>query len=198
MTEVIEINGNTIIHGDCMKTSVLVHYAEPDFSYIKMGAVITDPPYGIGFKKYDSFDDSPEGYEEFIGKFVSLINRMIDGRPVFIWQSLKNIHRFHEWFPEGHRIFAGCKAFVSFKPGADIQWSWDPIVFWGKFPGEPSVVKKDSFTQRVPNFGGGRRSINHPCPTPGQIAEYIMDISHSPGTWCSIRSWDLEASVWRR
>ena len=61
-----ERDGIKLYCADCM--DVLPHLSGVD-------AVVTDPPFGIGFK-YESHDDSESDYESLITRLVSEINRM--------------------------------------------------------------------------------------------------------------------------
>lgn len=134
-------------------------------------AIVTDPPFGIGFK-YDSHKDSAAEYDDLIRFLVAESVRLSRG-PCFVWQSSKTCHRWHEWFPEGWRIFAACKAFVQLRP-VEVQWAWDPVIFWGASGGKHDESIRDWHVATTPNFGLGRESIAHPCPRPLDQVEYIV------------------------
>jgi len=59
---VVQIGTATLYNGDCFDVMPML---EP------VGAVVTDPPYGIGFK-YRSYDDAPERYNAMMEKTGSL------------------------------------------------------------------------------------------------------------------------------
>ena len=156
---------DTIVVGDCLD----VMRQMPDGC---VDAVITDPPYGIGFD-YPAYDDSPDKYEPLMRDVVEQLERISDGAK-FVWQTMLNADKWHRWFPEGFRLFAACKGFVQFRP-TPIQYSWDPVVFWGNVKGQPSVGKRDYHVQRKAPFGAGRPKIDHPCPRPVEQVMYVID-----------------------
>jgi len=133
--------------------------------------IITDPPYGIDFK-YDNYHDNPATYTETMKKLVAETNRLSKG-PKVVWQAMPNCNMWHKWFPEKYRIFAACKGMVQFRPTA-VQYSWDPVIFWGENNNEPDVRVKDYYVQKLAPFGVGREKINHPCPRPLEQTKYIL------------------------
>jgi DNA modification methylase len=95
----------------------------------KVDAVVTDPPYGIGFK-YESHDDDPSLYEGFMREVVPLAESLVkDGGSLFWWQASSQVPNWHRWFPPNFRLMASCKDFVQMRP-TEIQYAFDPIVFW--------------------------------------------------------------------
>jgi site-specific DNA-methyltransferase (adenine-specific) len=160
-----------LINGDCLQVLPTL----PDKS---VDAVVTDPPYGIGFK-YSQHDDNPFEYEAMMKEVVGQTERINKGMS-FYWQAMLNADKWHRWFPPGFRLFAACKGFVQYRP-TQIQYSFDPVIFWGDFDGEPSVYKKDWHIQKLAPFGTGRERIEHPCPRPLGQVRYIVEISSHPG-----------------
>lgn len=157
--------------GDCLE----VMKSMPDKS---VDAVITDPPYGIGFK-YSMHNDSPIEYESMMKAVIEQTERINKGMS-FFWQAMLNADKWHCWFPAGFRLFAACKGFVQYRP-TPVQYSFDPVVFWGNFSGEPSVYKKDWYVQSLAPFGAGREKIAHPCPRPLEQVVYVIEIASNPG-----------------
>jgi site-specific DNA-methyltransferase (adenine-specific) len=152
----------------------------PELEAGSVDAVVCDPPYGIGFK-YESHDDSEEGYAAMMQRVVPEWCRIAkEESPVFVWQTMLHADKWHQWFPPGFRIFAACKSFVQFRP-VPIQFSWDPVVFWGKPKTEPSVWKKDYHEQRKAPFGAFRDKIDHPCPRPLEQVEYVLKLAADAG-----------------
>ena len=156
-------DGWTLYNGDCL--DVLPTLTGVD-------AVVTDPPYGIDFK-YATHDDDPAKYETFMRAFIQEAQRLVGDGPVFVWQSMLNADRWHRWFPPGFRLFAACKGFVQYRP-VPVQYSWDPVVFWGRPKVAPSVYNKDFHVNNKAPFGAGRPKIDHPCPRSLEQVEYVV------------------------
>ena len=138
----------------------------------QMGAVVTDPPFGIGFK-YKTHKDSADDYGVMMERLMPLLGRVCEG-PTFVWQSMVRCADWHRWFPEGWRIFAACKSFVQLRP-VEVQHAWDPVIFWGARGGKHAGSIRDWHVATTPNFGAGRESIDHPCPRPLDQVQYIVD-----------------------
>jgi site-specific DNA-methyltransferase (adenine-specific) len=155
----------TLYLGDCLEILPTLE---------KVDAVITDPPYGIGFK-YESHDDSSEAYPEMMRAVISATDKILSEGVRVFWQGMLNADRWHEWFPRGFRLFAACKGFVQYRP-TSVQFSWDPVVFWGNPSTEPNVNAKDFHVQAMAPFGAGRSRIDHPCPRPIEQVRYVVQV----------------------
>uniref|UniRef100_A0A6M3XMG1 Putative methyltransferase n=1 Tax=viral metagenome TaxID=1070528 RepID=A0A6M3XMG1_9ZZZZ len=160
-----QIGECTLYLGDCLEILPTLG---------KVDAVVTDPPYGIGFK-YENDGDDPEAYADLIRGVVGGVSRLVEDGPCLFWQGMLNADKWHKWFPPGFRLFAACKGFVQYRP-TPIQYSWDPIVWWGNARNKPSVYAKDFHMQSLAPFGAGRERILHPCPRPLEQVVYIVGI----------------------
>ncbi len=159
-------NGIQIFLGDCRK--VLQQIGSVD-------CVLTDPPFGISFDRA-TWTDSPEQYEAFMLSVISLCEKLCPTGVKAFWQALPNCTKWHRWFsPHDYRIFSACKGFVQFRPTA-VQWSWDPIVWWGDCPGKPDTRRKDYFVQKLAPFGANRLKIEHPSAKPMELTQYLISI----------------------
>lgn len=161
-----------IWHGDCRDVlrSLDVGAAQ---------AVVSDPPFGIGFN-YGGYRDDPATYGEMMRDWIGEASRIVGDGPFWVWQAVGTACHWHEWFPAGFRIFAACKGFVQFRPQS-VQHSWDPVIFWGDVKGEPSVYRKDWHVQNLAPFGAHRPRNPHPCPRPLEQVRYVIDIGTLPG-----------------
>lgn len=117
--EKVVIGNATLYRADCFE--VLPHLNG-------IGAVVTDPPYGIGFA-YRSYDDSPERYTDLMGRLVPELIRVTGNGPCFVWQSPLHADQWHRYFPKGYRIIAACKLNPE-RAGKSACLSWDPVIFW--------------------------------------------------------------------
>ena len=139
-------------------------------------AVVTDPPYGIGFK-YESHIDDAEQYGALMRAWIKYATPIVSGS-WWVWQAMLQAPNWHKWFPSDYRIFAACKGFVQYRPQS-VQHSWDPVVFWGKLEcEEPSVERKDFHIQNLAPFGAGRERIEHPCPRPLDQVIYVLELAN--------------------
>ena len=135
-------------------------------------SVVTDPPFGIGWAR-GGWADRPEDYAGFMRSWLDLT---ATAKTHFVWQGLPNASRWHEWFPPDFRIFAACKGFTQYRP-TPLQWSWDPVIFWGDIAGEPQAGRRDWNVQWLAPFGAGRPHLNHPSPRPLEQTTYIASLT---------------------
>ena len=162
----------TLIHGDCLEVL-------PTLKAGSVDAVVTDPPYGIGFK-YSQHNDTPDGYGEFIWECVNKSESLCSpGSPIFVWQSMTNIRNFHRWFPRDWRIFAAAKNFVQMRP-TPMQYSYDPVVVWwtdGDVWAEGTASRDFHVANTNPSCrtkGSVDFVEGHPCPRPLGQVEHIV------------------------
>lgn len=168
-------DGITLYHGDCR--DIL-----PEMPDASVDLVLTDPPYGIGFSGYESHDDVATDYAGVLLPAVAEAERlMVPGALAFFWQAMLHTHKWHDWFPNGYRIFAAAKNFVQYRP-TPVQWSWDPVIFWQK--GENTrkgIAGQRDFHLGNTNRWVARESNGHPCPRPLDTVEYIIGIASAAG-----------------
>ena len=65
-----------VVQGDCLD----VLREMPDGC---VDAVVTDPPFGIGFD-YGGYDDNPAAYRAMMRLFVSEAQRLVGNGPIFV------------------------------------------------------------------------------------------------------------------
>jgi len=163
--------GITLYCGDCREVLPLLGSVD---------AMVTDPPYGIGWPR-GTWDDSPSAYPAMMRWLVHESTRLVPAGWVFIFQAMPNIGRFHEWFPEGWRLFAACKNFAQIRP-TGVWHSWDPVVFWNNGPNNgpnSGHVNRDYHVGNVAGVFGDR--IGHPCPRPFDTMKHIVQLAAAPG-----------------
>ena len=152
----------------------------------KVDAVVTDPPYGIGFK-YASHDDSAEGYGVWLWSVIEAAESLCSpGAPVFVWQAMLNARRFAEWFPREWRLFAAAKNFVQMRPIA-MQYAHDPVVVWwveGQKPWSLGTQSRDFHIANTAPVIATPDNIErgHPCPRPLDQVWHIINQWVRPGS----------------
>jgi DNA modification methylase len=165
-----------LILGDCLEVVKTL----PDKS---VDAVITDPPYGIGFyyNGKQEISNTPEKYWAFMGPVYAESMRLLRPGGFFaFWQAAPNFPHFWEWFGSGIHIYAACKNFVQLRKTA-INYGFDPVVM-GYKDGEklrPDKPKR-SIDWFVANTAGiisdtTRIEKGHPCPRPLDATLEIID-----------------------
>ena len=145
-------------------------------------AVVTDPPYGVGFK-YASHDDAPSAYQGGYAAWLwSVLEQAeaicVDGAPIFVWQASLNIRQFANIFPRDWRLFVAAKNFVQMRPTA-MQYAYDPVVVWWKDGARPWAAGTASRDWHVANTAPviatpDNIERGHPCPRPlDQVAHIV-------------------------
>ncbi len=175
MTEVTFLDGAVrLILGDCRDILPTLG---------KVDAVVTDPPYGVGFK-YESHVDDAASYPAFIWPIIEAAERLVEpGGPIFVWQAQAWMHRFAELFPRPWRVFISARNFTQMNRDA-MPHAYEPVVVWWK-PGErylsPSGQGVDVPRDwHVADSAGGlfRNKISgaseHPCPRQLDAVEFIV------------------------
>jgi DNA modification methylase len=152
-------------------------------------AVVTDPPYGVGFK-YASHDDRPESYEGGYGAWLwerleAAEQLCLPGSPLFVWQAGKSLQNFSKWLPREWRIFVAAKNFVQMRP-TPMQWAFDPVAVWwtpGAKPWSAGTANRDFHVANTAPVVASPENIQreHPCPRPLDQVMHILEQWVRPG-----------------
>lgn len=171
-----KIGNATLYLGDCREVLPMISAID---------GVITDPPFGIGFK-YASHDDRPEAYEGGYGAWLWSILEAAEakcspGSPLFVWQASLNIRRFTEWFPRDWRLFIAGRNFSQMRHTA-MNYAYDPVIVWWT-PGVPwsdGTANRDFHIANTAPTVARPENIEreHPCPRP------VDQIGHVVDQWC--------------
>ncbi|HEY4309313.1 MAG TPA: site-specific DNA-methyltransferase [Pirellulales bacterium] len=159
----VTIGNATLYRADCF--DVL-----PQLSSV--GAVITDPPYGIGFS-YRSYDDAPEKYDAMMTWLVPELIRVTNNGPCFVWQSPLKASQWHRYFPDGYRIVAACKIYPS--RGRSVCLAWDPVIFWSGRSLLRDELPRDWHVVDLRLWNGYHGDNPVPCPRPLAQIRYFCD-----------------------
>jgi hypothetical protein len=141
----VETIGNATLYlGDCLEILPTLP---------RVDAVITDPPYGVGLK-YESHDDSRNGYAEWCARWFAACQAATDG-PIGISCGVGNL----QMWPSADWVLCWNKP--NSMGRAATGWNtWEPVLVYGKIAG---VRTHDSFSVAVvPQIDTG----DHPCPKP--------------------------------
>jgi len=141
-----EVIGNCELYlGDCME--ILPEIGTAD-------AVVTDPPYGVGFQ-YDTHDDTRNGYEEWCVKWFDLcvsitpnILMSCGHSNVPMWARLRPF----KWQAAWLKPAAMSRSPFGFN-------NWEPMLLWGRASGKNTDVIKAPI---IPS----KELKGHPCPKP--------------------------------
>ena len=108
----VEIGNATLYLGDCM--DILPRLPKVD-------AVITDPPYGIGFD-YQGYDDTQGNLEKLIAVFIPYGIQMAKRMAVTCGNTNIAIYPKADWY--------ACWTFDTTSSRGKLGWSqWQPILF---------------------------------------------------------------------
>ena len=144
-----------LLQGDCLE--VMPHLGRVD-------AVVTDPPYGIGFP-YRSYEDTDENLQRLINGIMPLAREM--SNRVIVTPGTTNVFKYppSDWIGAWTWDTTTARGFWG--------WAqWQPILLYGKdvWPGTSSkggLLKSDRI-----HFSGGEAKISsadgggHTCPKP--------------------------------
>lgn len=137
-------------------------------------AVVTDPPYSIGFR-YRSCDDSPNDYDDLMARLVPELVRVTGNGPCFVWHSPLKAANWHKYFPSGYRIVASCKLYPSLPGKPTAQLCWDPVIFWGGRSRIHDELPRDWHLADLRPWDGYRGDNPVPCPRPLASVRYFCD-----------------------
>ncbi|MDE2105193.1 MAG: hypothetical protein KGL39_48650 [Patescibacteria group bacterium] len=158
----------------------------------KVDAIVTDPPYGIGFK-YESGREkakTPQEYWEWYKPIhKAYMDKLKDGGFWAVWHS-GTYHRFlWEWYGEETRIYIAAKNFVQLRPTA-INYAYDPVAIGykkGERPLRPFSPPR-SLDYSIGNTAGvisdpTREEKGHPTPKPlDQLCHIVENFVLDGGT----------------
>lgn len=165
-------DGITIYHGDCRE--VLLSLSGFD-------ALVTDPPYGIGFSGYASHDDDRDGYSDLIGPVVREAEQHIVHGYCCVMQSGSIAPRWAALFPREWRLVALPKNFVQMNKDKRVVHATDYALLWqiGEPPTRPGAAPRDWFVCDTADMRTKVRG--HPCPRPLDGMRHLVLCASEPG-----------------
>jgi adenine-specific DNA-methyltransferase len=172
-----------VIHGDCLAVFPTLEAGSVD-------AIVTDPPFGIGFTYGDKreFASDPVAYWDWLGpRMDAALECLKPGGFVAVWQVQLNFRHFWDWFGPDIHVYCAAKNFVQMRP-TPINYGYDPVVMFYKSGGPP--LRPDNPQRSVDFFVAdtasvvsqkGRPEKGHPCPRPLDQIRVILDNFVLPG-----------------
>lgn len=155
--------------GDCLE----LLKALPDKS---VDAVVTDPPYGVGYKYNGAFDDTEEN---FVGHIVPLLCEMLRvSRGAVLWFGASTTMMRDMPLLKPQRVLAWAPKFsLSGSRKDGVFYKWHPIYSWNL------PKKQDGFARDVlDDSTGGRNWWNHPATKPIPLMEKLCKVAIKGGT----------------
>ena len=166
---VVEADGNAVLYlGNCF--DIL-----PELDLVD--AVVTDPPYCIGYR-YRSYDDSPTKYHSLMTRLVPELVRVSNNGPCFVWQSLSKADQWHRYFPQGFHIIAACKL-VPKHLRKQPRYSWDPVIFFSGRSWLSDELPLDWHLADLSKWEGHDPANPVKCPRPLDQVRYICESVHA-------------------
>lgn len=166
---------DTIICGDCLDVMKDMPDGCVDLSLV-------DPPFNLGFNYGPNSNDRKpmKEYRIWLKAVMNQVERVTkEGRLIFLWQAMPHCLPVWNDYPQA-RLMAGCKDFVQLRK-ADVQWAFDPILFWHKehtkyhFNGRGELgPRRDWHVGKTSRWVLEMKGYWHPCPRPLDTVEYII------------------------
>jgi len=157
--------------GDCLELMRDI----PDGS---VDAVITDPPYGVGFDYGTEYVDSERKYKNVIDNLLHSESLVKPGGFMVVYQPAKHARYWAEWFPREWKPIALLRNFVAGWRG-DIVPATDYALWWKVGKGTKARDWQDFFARDwfLCNTAPANRdplSRGHPCPRPLDGVSYLV------------------------
>jgi site-specific DNA-methyltransferase (adenine-specific) len=157
-----------VVHADAAE---YVTQLEPN----SFDALVTDPPFGIGYKYNDKREShtEPSAYWLWLQPIYTAALRAVrPGGLIAVWQSTLYMPHLWQWFGQNIHVYIAAKNFVQVRRRTPINYGYDPIVMFykaGDDPLHPPQVTRnlDFFVANTAAFvSKPQLRPEHPCPRP--------------------------------
>jgi adenine-specific DNA-methyltransferase len=164
--------------GDCLEVMPTIPSGSVD-------AVVTDPPFGIGFLYGEQKEETsdPAAYWEWLRpRYEEALRCLKPGGLMAVWQAQLYFRYFWDWFGDGIRIYIAAKNFVQMRP-LSMLYGYDPVVMFYKPGADPLCPAKaprilDWSIGNTADMRTRKATKGHPCPRPpGQVQEIVENFT---------------------
>lgn len=146
-------NWATIYHGDCLD---ILPQLDP------VDLVLTDPPYGVGFKYHDNYDDSRRDYAEWAQICFRMYRQL--SRITMLTTGMRNL-----WlYPQPDWVLCWAKPGSTRNSGLGGFNEWEPVLIYGK----PRIYNDFKYLPDCVNHLKGKS--DHPCPKPLGLYKWLI------------------------
>jgi len=162
VTPYYDQDGVTIYHADCR--DVL-----PTLAPASVDLVLTDPPYGVGFKYSDAYDDAAADYREWMLGCFREMQRV--GRLTMITTGMR-----HLWmYPPATWVMCWAHPGSTRASALGGFSEWEPVLVYGK----RRIYNDFKYLPHAANISA--ESGGHPCPKPLRLYHWLILQGSDPG-----------------
>jgi len=140
-------NGITIYHGDCREIL-------PD---LQADAVVTDPPYGVGFAEWD--DGIPPWWIDFVASESRRV--VISTAPTTVWK-----------YPEPRWMCAYSRQGATTRNATGGFCHWTPVLVYGEGKVPVDFFRSNDKAAHLSLDRAGATA--HPCPKPVPVFRWML------------------------
>jgi site-specific DNA-methyltransferase (adenine-specific) len=162
-----EESGIVIYHGDCREVMAEMPKC------LSVDALISDPPYGIGFGEYESHADTPDAYEHDILAALTTAESFVSDGWAVVFQPASRVRDWPLRFQKPFRVIAYPKTFVQILKNIGPIHATDYALFWPV--GNPRTERgygRDWLVSETSDMS--TRPKGHPCPRPIQQMNHCV------------------------
>ena len=162
-----EQDGVTIYHGDCLHVPI-----------VPCDALLSDPPYGIGFSEYESHKDHEATYGDILDRVFRWEWCVKDGW-CGVFQPAPRVREWADRIQRDFRVWACCKDFGQVFKSIGPAWRTDFFLFWkAGDPRTPSDGVQKGRDWSFHSTANTRNRPEHPCSRPiGQMRDIVSALT---------------------